>query len=114
MLMTLATAGRARHMALVSQAEAYTFAFLDKASTEHPEDTFRSVTLIGTPVPDIGELNFLEDEGMPTVILRKLGHDTRVRVMRFADTLATFSDRRGLSFRWSGRWPEAKLERVAP
>ena len=69
MLITLATAGRAQHMALISQAEAYTITFLDEVSRKHPE--ICSIIIIGTPVPDIGELNYLGDDLLGRLVAKR-------------------------------------------
>jgi hypothetical protein len=109
-VMTLANIGRSRHMAQSSSAERYTIDFLDRRLKEDPN--IRSVTVLGTPVPDIGELNyFSEADGMwLEYVVRSLGNKQRVRVVR-ADTFTAIppSD---LSLMWSGAWPEARLEEV--
>jgi hypothetical protein len=109
-VMTLANIGRSRHMAQSSSAERYTIDFLDRRLKEDPN--IRSVTVLGTPVPDIGELNyFSEGDGMwLEYVVRSLGNKQRVRVVR-ADTFTAIppSD---LSLMWSGAWPEARLEEV--
>jgi hypothetical protein len=110
-LMTLATSGRARHMALSSTAEAYTITMLDQELSKHPE--IRSVTIIGTPVPDIGELGYFSEENglWLRAVLRNIGHAVDVRVIRHKDVGGTHSDSE-VYFHWSGNWPGARIERV--
>jgi hypothetical protein len=117
-LMTLGTVGRARHMALSSQAEAYTIAILDRELSKHPE--IHTVTVIGTPVSDIGELGYFSEDNAPWLdnaswlqhVLQHVGHDVLVRVTRSNDVRGNLVSE--VYFRWSGDWPEARLERVIP
>ena len=108
--MTLANVGRSRHMAHSSSAERYTIEFLDRRLKEDPN--VRSVTVLGTPVPDIGEINyFSEYDGMwLQYVLKSLGNDQRVQVIR-ADSLPA-SRSSDLTLIWSGAWPEARLEEI--
>lgn len=112
MLMTLTTAGRARQISLSSQAEAYTIHEINQVLIEHPE--VHSLTVVGTPVPDIGELNyFAEYDGMwLNAVLHDLGHRQEVRVIRVLDAhpAQTGAD---VYFYWSGQWPDARLAQGA-
>jgi hypothetical protein len=112
-LMTLATAGRARHIALSSMGELYTIAFLDQELRDRPE--IRSVTVIGTPVPDIGELSYFSEYNgfWLRFTLRRLGHDIEARVVGTKALRENHSASEAY-FRWSGNWPEARLAPVGP
>jgi hypothetical protein len=90
LLMTLATAGQARHMALMSQAEAYTLAFLHRASATQPQC---GITIVGAPVPNVGELKY--GGGKP--FRRK--PNTEFLALSDCEVI----------LRWSGMWPRAKL-----
>jgi hypothetical protein len=108
--MTLVTTGRSWHMALSSSAERYTIDLLDQRLKKNPN--VRSVAVLGTPVPDIGELSyFSEADGMWLQhVLRRLGHNQQVRVFRSENLPASRSS--DLSLMWSGTWPEARVEEV--
>jgi hypothetical protein len=112
LLMAAATAGQARHFALVTQAEAYTFSALTNDLKDHPE--IRSLVVSGTPVPNIGELDyFYEANGFwLETVLRKLGYQTTARVTQSTDpSIAYDAD---AVFVWSGQWPHAQLQRLRP
>jgi hypothetical protein len=85
LFMSLATAGRAEHMAESSQAEALTITILDQSLARSP--SVRSVQIAGTPVPDIGEVNcFAEQEGSwLRFVLNQRGRDVEARVIRSGD-----------------------------
>jgi hypothetical protein len=109
-LMSLAIAGRALHFALSSQAEAYTITTLAQEVAKHP--TIRSIVIVGTPVPDIGELNYFDDgyvgwRWLPTVLAR-LGYKGKAWVTRSKDRPYPKAD---AVFVWSGTWPQARLVR---
>jgi len=117
-LMALATAGHARHIALSSQAESYTITLLAQELAKHPE--IRSILVVGTPVPDTtapdAELNyFSEADGswLRKVLQAYFGYHVDAWVIRSEQLRQKYPNADAV-FVWSGEWPRARLVRSSP
>jgi hypothetical protein len=114
-LMALATVGHAQHIALSSQAEAYTIRTLTQELAKRPE--IRSILVVGTPVPDTAApdavLNyFSEGDGywLSYILQKHFGPNLQAQVLRI-DILRHKYPSADAVFVWSGKWPRARLIR---
>jgi hypothetical protein len=110
-LMALATAGRSRHIAFVSQAEALTISAVQKTVLDNPD--LKTISIIGSPVPEIGEMNYFAEGYLHgfwlSVLLHRLGFNHEVQVIS-QNSLQT-QEAGNVLFVWSDRWPRATLVR---
>jgi hypothetical protein len=108
-MIALALGGQTLQGVRSSQAQAYTLARLHDDIRNNP--TISSITVFGTPVPNVGEMPYFEGEDLGSVLQQTMG-DNVMAVVRKDTGPVPASSSQSAVYRWSGQWPAAMLDQL--